>query len=197
MAPRRPPPRPTAIVVPRWVVDDVGVCRVKIPDARDLRLVDATWPQQRREKDAHRHWKWVEIAARSRECYAVVTQAGEMVALWAGKGAIELPEGRFYRSDYLEVLGRCRGGDLGYVCMALMWARGAEAGCKGLVFPSLPETAPIYDGMGGTRRCINGWQVDPRLVPFVFEGKSLETLAELLKDLRHEGGNDDEDETEG
>lgn len=172
----------------RFTVENVGLCRVKIPSLRALEEVDEEWPSLRREADAHHHWLWADIAERSGELFALTNEVEKIVAILGGKGILRLPGGPCYRLDYLEVYPPHRGTtDLGYLAIALGWERAAELGCGALIAGSLPETAHIFEGMGGERRCMDGWQVESGLVAFVFSGACVERFSALVEELSDEG----------
>jgi len=90
-----------------------------------------------------------------------------------------LPIGAAYRLDYFEIDPRHRGGTLGLFAFAVAGSRALELGAKYLVFGALPPVATFYEGAGGARGAVRGWNVARGLIPFRFTREALITLEDL------------------
>lgn len=167
-----------------WFFDEVRGFSLCVPNSVRLETADAEWPSKRRDRDVHRHWSWVAIAARTREPIAVIDERGRTLALWASKRTVlRSPEGPYYRLDYLEVDGALRGGDFGGITFALLAAWTRYRGCDGIVLASLPESAKVYRALGAEERLLKGWKTPGNLVPFVVGPKLIAELEEIANDL--------------
>jgi len=142
--------------------------------------VDDLWPPKRPFAHANLGWKWAEVHKRSAECFALVRATDRRtLALWASLNrSLLLPEGRFYRLDYVEVEPGLRGGDIAGLTFSIAFQRALEVGVDGLVLPSFPETAHLYEQMGFERRVPTGWSVGKGMVAFVGKRELLLGLVE-------------------
>jgi hypothetical protein len=114
------------------------------------------------------------------ERFALVDGTDVPMAFWCGtkRGPITLPEGPFYRLDYMEVHPRLRGGPLSVFMVALWACRALELGANGIVLSAFPAEGLLafYRRAGAVERQPRGWNQPRGLVPFVFERPLLEEL---------------------
>ncbi len=150
--------------------------------------VDQEWPPDRPAHHANLHWSWAAILKSHPEALAIVDETRAIRALWCSKKyrPLRLPEGNFYRLDYIERDPRVRRPLFGAFAFALAGARALELKCDGLVLASLPEVTTFYEEMGGERRIPTGWRPSRSLVPFVFSADTLTTLKEDADGLKVE-----------
>ena len=173
----------------RWLVPEIG--KVELMEAtHDLCAeIDAVWPPLRPERHVHHVWRWQGIHQQMRETFAVCGDAGP-VAIWGSKLArvLRLPEGEFYRPDYLEIDPRRRGGVLGLFSLALMAARTFEVGAAGMVLSTFQVDGLVefYEAAGATRGAPRGWSCPRLLVPLTFRSPVLEQLAMFADALSEE-----------
>lgn len=176
----RPVPPASLLAGTWWDLPDLGRLTVAVPTASAVAHLDREWPEHRPAHHANLHWSWGKILKSQPERLAIVDAKGVVLALWssAKHRPLRLPEGSFYRLDYLERDPRVSAGLLGAFAFALAGARALELGCDGLVLASLPEVATFYDEMGGERRIPVGWRPTRSLVPFIFSAGTLTILKE-------------------
>lgn len=180
-----PLPPPSGLHGRLWEVDGVGQVAVQLPRKETLADVDRTWSALRPENHQNIHWRWEAILRGRPERLTIVDAASQIVAIWCSKKyrPLRLPEGKFYRLDYLEVHPQLRGGDLGLFALSMVAARAIELECDGLVLASLPGTKKFYEESGGEQRMPDGWEIGRGLVPFVFLRQVLEQLKEEADEL--------------
>jgi len=103
------------------------------------------------------------------------------MGLWASfKRMVKLPEGRFYRLDYLEIDPDLVGGPWGEFLLGLVCARALELDVDGLLVPALGETAKFYKSIGAEQELLRGWTVDKGLLPFVLRRGIVEEVVEEI-----------------
>jgi hypothetical protein len=106
-----------------------------------------------------------------------------VLALWSSskKKPIRLPEGIFYRLDYLEVSPPSRGGVVGTFTLAVIAARATELNATGIVLAAFPikGLSDAYERAGAVGRCPQGWNCPANLLPFIFEAAALARLKAL------------------
>jgi GNAT superfamily N-acetyltransferase len=124
------------------------------PANAHIKRIDEDWPPKRRETDWHHAWRWKDLTATRPECFAVVTAEDELLGIWCSAKAapISLPEGRFYRPDFLEVSPDARGGDIGAFLFLVITARALELGARGIVLGTWPMHRAFYALLGGVER---------------------------------------------
>jgi predicted N-acetyltransferase YhbS len=135
----------------------------------------------RSREDAALTWRWSDIAAKT-PTLALANDAGETLALWAGKRRlVRIKEEPLLRLDYLEVRPDIRGSGLGPLVLALIATDAAAAGASGIAFASIPERRAWYDRLGAEP--LSGWSVERGLIPLVLRGESFEGLQEVANEL--------------
>ena len=164
-----------------WKLPDVGRLTVQVPDVAMGARVDELWRSHRPAKHSNLHWSWSKLMREHAERLALLTADGDVLALWTSEKhrPLRLPDGSFFRLDYIERDPRLSGALPGAFAFALVCARALELGCDGLVLASLPEVTRFYEQMGGEQRTARGWRPHRSLVPFVF---GADTLRELKED---------------
>lgn len=180
---------PTALTAKVWRLTTFGAVRVVIPTNEQLAAIDARWPGLRKETDWHHAWRWETLAAKSAEVMAVVNDTGQILGIWCSAKAkpITLPEGPFYRPDYLEAAPDARGREVGAFLVFLIAARAIEMGASSVVLGTWAFHRPFYVGLGAVERCPSGWNVERNLVPFVFDVETVGELKRLLDSLERHG----------
>jgi GNAT superfamily N-acetyltransferase len=163
--------------------------RVVTPSDRHLEEIDTEWPTGRRPTDWHHAWRWKELAAGKVEVLAVVGANDKAVGIWcsAKHKPIRLPDGLFYRPDYLEVAPAVLGQELGVFLFLLIAARALELGADRVVLGTWEILRDFYRGLGGVEGKPRGWNLESNLVPFTFDRETLEGLAEALEGKEDHG----------
>jgi hypothetical protein len=114
------------------------------------------------------------------------------MAIWGSRlsRVLKLPEGAFYRPDYLEIDPRRRGGTLGLFILSLVAARTLEIGAIGIVLSTFQVDGLVefYEAAGATRGAPRGWSCPRLLVPLTFRRPALEMLAGFADALSEEQG---------
>lgn len=164
----------------QWDYPGVGRVTLAIPGDSLLASIDESWPPLRNPQSESHRWSWRKIMDSARDRFVLKDAAGVPLALWssAKSAPLRLPDGRFYRLDYLEVSPGSRRAYLGVFTMALIARRAAEVGAGGIVFGALPEAAEFYEKIGFQKGIVAGWQTERGLVPYRLEGEDLERLIE-------------------
>lgn len=167
----------------------IGRLRVIVPSMRQIEQVDVDWPPRRRPTDWHRAWRWRDLTAGKSETFAIVDPTDTVLGIWcsAKHKPIRLPDGLFYRPDYLEVAPGARGQEVGVFLFFLIAARALEAGAQGIVLGTWPVLRRFYEGLGGVERRPRGWNLEANLVPFTFDKATLEELQEALARMEDNG----------
>jgi len=170
-------------------VPGLGRVRVVDPSRQHLDEIDAEWPPVRRPTDWHREWRWKDIVAGMVEVFAVIGPGDKVIGIWrsAKHKPIRLPDGLFYRPDYLEVAPVARGQEAGVFLFLLIAARALELGAQGIVLGTWEVLRNFYREMGGVEGKPRGWNVEANLVPFVFDTETLEGLREALERMEDHG----------
>lgn len=166
----------------------LGLVHLVRATAADCARIDAEWSSLRRPEDVHQAWLWSEMIQTMRDAFVLVGDAP--LAIWgSAKGSpIELPEGRFYRLDYLECHPSLRGqGVAGLFALATIAKRARELDAAGIVLAAFnePKLVEFYVGAGAEQRQPRGWTVPRNLIPCVFGAvavDSLETFADAHDD---------------
>ncbi len=179
------PPRrlvPSSLLGRTWTLPGSGRLRVVIPTDRHVGEIDLEWPSDRRPTDWHHAWRWKDLTAGKVEVFALVDADDKATGIWcsAKHRPIRLPDGLFYRPDYLEVSPAGRGQELGVFLFLLIAARALELGADGVVLGTWEILRDFYRGLGGMERKPRGWNLEPNLVPFTFDRETLEGLVEAL-----------------
>ena len=68
---------------------------------------------------------------------------------------------------------------MGLFAFAVAGSRALELGAQYLVFGALPPVATFYEGAGGVRGAVPGWNVARGLIPFRFTREALIRLEDL------------------
>jgi GNAT superfamily N-acetyltransferase len=170
-------------------VGAIGRLRVVEPSAAQLTAVDATWPSARRPTDWHGAWRWIDLTAGKVEVFAVVDSADRVLGLWCSvkHKPIQLPDGLFYRPDYLEIAPDVRGQEVGVFLFLLIAARALELGAQGIVLGTWEVLRQFYGGLGGVERRPRGWNLEANLVPFTFDAETLADLKAALDRMEDDG----------
>jgi hypothetical protein len=174
--------QPSGLSLKSWNVSGIGRVRVVEPSPAQLAAVDAAWPGARRSTDWHSAWRWLEITAGKAEVFAVVGPDDRVLGLWCSSKhkPIQLPEGLFYRPDYLEIAPDVRGQEAGVFLFLLIAARALELGAQGIVLGTWEVLRRFYEGLGGIERRPRGWNLEANLVPFTFDAEALADLKAAL-----------------
>ena len=163
-----------------WELPDIGGLSVSLVDTPHLALIDSEWPTLRPSTDLTNQWIWADIVAKNHESFVVLKAypAGVPVAIWSTKSRhpLRLPVGRCYRLDYLEIDSRLRGGALGYFTLGVIASRALELGCEAMILQTFQTHVRLYTAYGGQAQSVQGWNHDPKLVPFFFAQSTLEEM---------------------
>jgi hypothetical protein len=180
---------PSVLLARAWNVPGVGRVRLVHPTDQHLSAIDAEWPPGRRPTDWHRAWRWKKITSGKVEVFAVLGPAEQLLGIWcsAKHKPIRLPDGLFYRPDYLEVAPGQRGQAMGVFLFLLIATRALEVGARGIVFGTWDILRVFYRGLGGVEGKPRGWTIETNLIPFVFETHTLEGLREALERMEAHG----------
>lgn len=159
------------------------------PTAEQIDNIDLTWPPRRRATDWHHAWRWVELTRERTEVFGAVANDGEVLGIWcsAKHKPVLLPEGAFYRLDYVEVAPGARGQEMGVFTFLLVAARALELGAGGIVLATWEPLTNFYTGLGGVVRKPAGWNAPSNLVPFTFDVDVLDGLKEALARMEDHG----------
>jgi len=170
------------------VVPGPGLVLCQRPTATHLGIADAQWAPQRKPGDAH-DWSWARVAVDSHDDFCVLDPSHVPLALWCSHAprVLDLPGGRAYRLDFIEVKPELRGAELGVFTLGLVACRALECGVTRLVLGSLPEARKLYDKTGGRQSKVRGWRPPRGLLPYEFERKALEELREAIDELEQKG----------
>ena len=181
--------QPSALLARSWRLPEIGLVRVIRPSPADIAHIDETWPARRRLTDWHHSWRWHEITASRPEAFALRKDDGSLLGIWcsAKKAPITLPDGRFYRPDFLEISPDARGREVGAFIFLLIASRALELKAEGIVLGTWPVLREFYSRMGGHERKPRGWNLENNLVPFVFDLATLQGLKNLLDGMEHHG----------
>lgn len=190
-------PPPSALIGGRWDVPEVGLLTLVWGTTAIAKNADRTWGPLRPPEHKNTHWSWSTIISGKPERFALLLDE-EPLAIWCSDRTelLELPDGKHYRIDYLEVDPRLRGGPLGYFAFCTVASRADELGAIGMVFGSLPAGKLVdwYTSHGAEQRLAPGWKSPrPELVPFVIGGVTLSNMKEYSDALAH----DDDEDAEG
>jgi len=159
--------------------------KLVIPSPTDAAKIDREWPPKRSSHHLNVGWRWAPLLARSPERFALKRgDGGEIAGLWcSGKGVVELPAGRHYRLDYLEVNPEFRAGaggsEVSLLLMAVVAARARELEAEGIVLETYEALVQWYENLGGIRGAVAGWTNPNKLVPFRFGPDATRRLAEM------------------
>jgi GNAT superfamily N-acetyltransferase len=101
-----------------------------------------------------RAWRWRDLTAGETEVFAVVDAGDQAVGIWcsAKHKPVQLPEGPFYRPNYLEIARRVRGQEIGVFLFLLIVARALELGASRVVLGTWEVLRGFYGGLGGVER---------------------------------------------
>jgi hypothetical protein len=159
----------------------VGIVRLSEASRGILSAVDRDWPSLRLASDVH-DWRWSQIAADTRERFAIVSSRGPSL-LWCSRSErlLALPGGDAYHLSFIEANPIFRGGTaLGAFGLALVGSRALECGAHRLVLAAIPPLRSWYEAAGGTYQPkIRGWKVPTELLPFEFSGQRLAEFKEF------------------
>jgi hypothetical protein len=163
-----------------WTFPAVGQVRLVDSEPDHWEWADRDWPAARPAKSLNDHWKWKKLMKGKLERVSVLSQSGDILALWCSRPGrpLDLLSGNHYRLDLFEIVPRLRNGVFGALTFALIAWRALELGCVGLVLGAIPGTEGVYLKFGGIQKRVFGWKTDSRLVPFLFDKNSLTYLAE-------------------
>jgi hypothetical protein len=173
----------------RYDVPTLGTVEVTEATNDDCEAIDGLWPKLRRPTDLHQPWRWAQIAYKAEECVAIFRD-GVALAIWASfRPVITLPDGCYYRLDYLEMHPELRGTETGQVVGAFLLAaismRSTEVGAAGIVLKAfqVPGIIKYYTAAGAEQRLPRGWNCERLLVPLVFEKEPFDRLVEYADAL--------------
>jgi GNAT superfamily N-acetyltransferase len=181
--------QPSRLLEKTWNVGSVGRLRVVEPTQAQIAAVDAQWPLARRPTDWNSAWRWLDLTTGKTEVFAVVDEDDQVAGIWcsAKHKPIQLPEGLFYRPDYLEIAPRVRGQEIGVFLFLLIVARALELGASGVVLGTWEVLRGFYGGLGGVERKPRGWNLEANLVPFTFDAETLADLKAALDGMEEHG----------
>ncbi len=186
-------PRPrrllSALLARAWNVPGIGRVRVLDLTSSHLEEIDAEWPAARKPTDWHLSWRWAEITSGKVEVFVAVGPDDKVRGIWcsAKHKPITLPDGTFYRTDYLEVAPNARGQEMGVFMFLLIATRALELGATGVVLGTWEVLRGFYGQLGGAETTPRGWNLEPNLIPFVFDSETLEGLREALARMEDHG----------
>lgn len=126
---------------------------------------------------------WYKIGAQAADRFVVRLDA-QVVASWSGKPGIQVPAGRAYRLDALEVAPAARGGRVGTSVMHLVAMRAYEASCAVIVLGSDPAAVDFYDALGALPCAPAVWKAPPGMVARVIPATVCATLSTVAAALR-------------
>lgn len=174
---------PTELVNRRLRLPDTEALRLIRPDLSNLNAIDARWPARRAPDAENGHWRWLRIASKAHDVFALLDDAGEVQGLWTSgaDGPRKAGHKQYYRLDYLEVNPVRQRSHLGLGLLICVAARARELGCQGIFLSALPSATGFWDKFG-MRGHPHGWRVSNTLIPFVIEEK-LETLARIFDEV--------------
>lgn len=149
-----------------------------------LSAVDARWPVLRSPDAENAHWRWLNLASKAHDAFALVDANSEAQGLWCSQvdGPRKINSKRYYRLDYMEIHPQARRGGLGLMLLCCVAARAKELGCDGVILGSLPSATTFWDKFG-VRERLPGWSLPATLTAFVIEEK-LEPLARIFRDAK-------------
>lgn len=154
--------------------------RIVAPHAERVRQIDEVWPTLRDPQNAPLHWQWSQIQKKGKETLALVGPDDGVVGLWTSrKPVVDLPEGNFYRLDYMEVHPSHVSQGFGKLMIAVACRQAQCHQSSGLLIGALPNSAQVYRGLGAEERIPAGWQVARGLIPFVLVGEPFDRLVEV------------------
>lgn len=171
-----------------WDVPGAGALTLRELTPELLAAIDREFPGARTAGDWHRSWVWSAIARGRREAF-VLTRDAVSVATWCAKDRLlDLPDGRYYRLDYLEVRGDLRGGTVGAFTLAIIASRAREPGAQAIVLAAFPIEGlkAAYLRAGAVERDPTGWNRPRGLLALVFESAALTELEGLADGLVEE-----------
>ncbi len=157
-----------------------GRLALNVADASTLRQLDEEWSQAP-ERDLV--FAWYKIGAQAADRF-VVRLDGRVVASWAGKPGILLPDGRAYRLDALEVAPAARGERVGTAVMHLVAMRAHEASCAVIVLGADPTAVDFYDTFGAALCSPAAWKAPPGMVARLIPATVCATLVSVAAALR-------------
>lgn len=100
---------------------------------------------------------------------------------------MQLPEGEFYRLDYLEAdpFHRRRDGVVSALLLGLVAGRALERGAAGVLLTAFPVDGlrQFYVSAGAAEGKPKGWNAPKSLLSFVFRSAALEHLKEVTDGL--------------
>ncbi len=161
---------------------------VRIPTNELIGRIHPAWKRIRKHGVLHADWDWSELAPAHNDCFVVVDERSEPVAIWCGKHSTPLALGgnKYYRLDYLEIHPSLGGLALGAALLILISVRALEVGADGIVLAALPvdRVREFYRDRGATEGAPAGWSFDPELIPFTFDRAALQRMREIADELR-------------
>lgn len=177
-------PLPSGLLDRTWEVPHVGRVTLTFASHPIVTRVDAEWPAQRRFTEC-RNWRWTELVSGCIERFALVDESGGPLFLWctAARKPLRLCGGPFYRPAFLEANPALHGAHVGTFGMAVIAARAAELGCRGIVLKATPSAAPFYQRLGGIPGPVPGWYEVGGLVTFTLADSAFRRLKEVSDGL--------------
>lgn len=176
---------PTQLIGRRWVVPPIGRLTASDASLTVLDSADETWPPLRHEGDWHHSWRWRQLVAGYVEAFSLRRDGNTPAALWCShkRQPMQLPSGRYYRLDYMEIDPTLRGGVLGAFTVGVIAARALELKSDGIVLGTLPTHHALYTRFGASESAPKGWNPPKGLVPYTFDWDALQRLKEMVDDF--------------
>lgn len=139
----------------------------RVPSLAAVAEIQKVWAPLRAH-ESHQHWDWNLIAKGSEELFAMCDGSAKILGLIASKKRrVRLPDGTYYRLDFIESDPNLAGRGLGGPLVAAAAIRALELKSDGMLLGSLRETAHIYKGLGFSPELKPGWNLPPDLTAFV------------------------------